>query len=174
MVKELYTYTDYCKQCGTYRQKSSFFLKKEPSLHKNQFFSLIWGYAVFALHSVFEVLAEHDIRGYEKWDALIYSTKQPSVTVAQLVAPTIACPGFIPEDDLRRVTCTQCGFTKYYPRVRGVMRINSALVSGVDIEQTYEWFGDGHDPHREILVSNRFVRLALEQGWRGIRFKVWN
>ena len=57
--------------------------------------------------------------------------------------------------------------------MRGVMYLaRTALVSDVDILQTYEWFGSGHSAYREFLVSNRFAKLILEKGWRGIKLKV--
>jgi hypothetical protein len=57
--------------------------------------------------------------------------------------------------------------------MRGVMYLKrDALLPGVDLMQTYEWFGSGHSAYREIIVSNRFARLILEQGWKGVRMKV--
>jgi hypothetical protein len=47
-----------------------------------------------------------------------------------------------------------------------------ALVRGVDIMQTHEWFGSGHSAYREILVSSKFARLVLDQGWKGVALKV--
>ena len=46
-----------------------------------------------------------------------------------------------------------------------------AVARGVDIAQTHEWFGSGHSAYREILVSSKFARLVLDQGWKGVVLK---
>lgn len=166
-------YKDHCPACGTFQQATSFRLKKEPHLGKQDFMSLFWTYALFCTPHVFDELEAHGIRGYEKWDAIIHKIALPSQKVSQLYVPTVANPGLVRAEDLKREICSACGFTKYYPHMRGVMYLaRTAVVSDVDILQTYEWFGSGHSAYRELLVSNRFAKLILEKGWRGIRLKV--
>ena len=168
-----YNYEDHCRECGTFRQKSSFFLQKEPSLRKNDFMCLIWTWTFFCRYQVFDQLAQYQVRGYEQWDAIIHSTKQPSAQVAQLIVPQIAQPGLTGVEDLPRVECSTCGITKYHPHLRGVMYLDRTAISrDTDLLQTYEWFGHGHHAHREVLVSQRLAKLALERKWKGIRFKV--
>ena len=42
----------------------------------------------------------------------------------------------------------------------------------MDVAVTDEWFGSGARlGYREILISNRFARLILERGWRGVALK---
>jgi hypothetical protein len=164
---------NWCYDCGTFRQKSSYFLQKEPSLRKNSFFSLLWTYTFFCKHEVFDILSDHHIHGFEKWDALIYKTKQPSTMVAQLVTTQAAKASLLRVDDLSGTVCTKCGITKYHYHKLGVMYLQQDALNGdFDILHSYEWFGDGHAAHQEMLVSNRFARLALEYQWKGIRFKV--
>lgn len=166
-------YEDHCPECGTFRQASNFRLKQEPYLGRKDFMSLFWTYALFCTPHVFDELKAHGIRGYEKWDAVIHKTDVPSQKVSQLYVPTVANPGLMRAEDLKRETCLACGLTKYYPHMRGVMYLaRTALVADVDILQTYEWFGSGHSAYRELLVSNRFAKLILEKGWRGIKLKV--
>jgi hypothetical protein len=47
-----------------------------------------------------------------------------------------------------------------------------ALPSKLDIFQTYEWFGSGHNAFREVIISNRMAKLIIQNGWRGVRLKV--
>jgi hypothetical protein len=172
-LRDRINWEDWCYECGTFRQKSSYFLKKEPHLRKNSFFSLIWAYTFFCTHQVFDALSTQKIRGYGKWDAVIYKTKQPSTTVAQLLAAELAKPGLTQVDDLPRTTCEKCGITKYHPHKLGIMYFKREVLDvDLDILQSDEWFGDGHMAYREMIVSSRFARLAIENGWRGIRFKV--
>ena len=59
------------------------------------------------------------------------------------------------------------------PHKRGVMYYDrSAFPQNVDVLETNEWFGDGHMAYRELLVSKSFAELAIEEAWKGIRFKV--
>ena len=62
---------------------------------------------------------------------------------------------------------------RYYPHVRGKMYLDrNALTPGLDIMQSFEWFGSGHSAFREILISNRLARLIIERGWKGVALKV--
>jgi hypothetical protein len=166
-------YKDHCPACGTFQQAASFRLKKELNLGRKDFVSLYWTYALFCAPYVFDELEAHGIRGYEKWDAIIHKTDVPSQKVSQLYVPTIANPGLVKAEGLRREKCSACGLTKYYPHMKGVMYLaREALVPDTDIIQTHEWFGSGRSAYREVLISNRFAKLILEKGWQGIRLKV--
>lgn len=172
-LREFPNYQNYCSKCGTHQQVGSFFLKKEPYLRANDFMSLFWTSAIFGKHAVFDSLATHQIRGYEKVDALLQKTKFSSTVVAQLMPTTVAKPGLVVTDELTGVTCATCGIIKYLPLKREKLRLQQTfLPEDVDILATHEWFGDGSMAYREMLVSNRFARLATKNGWKGIRFKV--
>jgi len=167
-------YVGKCPQCGAgYRQKAPFHLAKEPRLGRHSFMSLYWAYTVFTTPQVLAILDATDIRGYERWDALMHRTGQPSQVVSQLFFPVIAEPGLAEEDKLQPETCPQCGLTKYGYHKRGYMRLKrAALRSDVDVQLTHEWFGSGgHSGFREILISNRLARLILENNWRGVSLK---
>ncbi|MGB3218578.1 MAG: hypothetical protein WBD79_14365 [Anaerolineae bacterium] len=172
---ELATYAHECPQCGVgYRQQAPFHLAKEPRLGRHSFMSLYWAaYSVFATPNVLDVLAAQGIRGYERWDALIHRTGQPSQVVSQLFFPIVAGPGLAEEDKLQPETCPQCGLTKYGYHKRGYMRIKrAALRSDVVVQLTHEWIGSGgHSGFREILISNRLARLILENNWHGVSLK---
>lgn len=166
-------YADHCPECGTFRQVSSFQLKKEPNLGKHDFMTLIWGSALFCTPKVLKELEAHHIQGYEVWKAIIHQTDLPSQKVSQLFIPTVAKPGLVRVDDLKREYCSTCHTTKYYPHMKGIMYLKrEAIVPGVDFLESHEWFGDGHAAYREILVSNKVARLILEKGWQGVALKV--
>ena len=93
--------------------------------------------------------------------------------ISQLFIPGVAGPALLQDDDLERKKCPLCNVIKYYPHKRGVMYLKrDSILPDVDIMNTYEWFGSGHSAYREIIVSNRFARLIIEKGWRGVRMKV--
>jgi hypothetical protein len=171
-VRNPINYEQHCPECGTFLQTASFRLKKEPALGKNAFVSLYWTYALFCAVQLLTELEAHEIRGYEIWDAIIHRINAPSERVSQLFIPHVTQPGLVRVEELRREMCPLCHVTKYYPYMRGVMYLkHDALVPEVDIMQTYEWFGSGHSAYREVLVSNRFARLVIDQGWKGVALK---
>jgi len=166
-------YDSFCRQCGTFRQKTSFRVKKEPSLGKNDFVSLYWTYALFSTTQVLGEFEAQGTRGYEVWPLVIHKTNTPSEEVSQLFIPTIMSPGLMKAEDLKKQTCPECHVTKYYSHMRGVMYLKrDSLVPDVDLMQTHEWFGGGHAAYREILVSNKLARLVIDKGWQGVTFKV--
>jgi hypothetical protein len=166
------TYTSHCPQCGTFQQGSSFRIKKEPGLGKNDFMSMFWMYALFCTPKVLKELETHQIQGYEIWNVIIHNTDLPAQKVSQLYIPAIAQEGLSQVDDLKRQYCYTCQTTKYFPHMKGIMYLKKEVVNlNFDIMQTYEWFGDGHAAYREILISNRLAKLILDQNWKGIALK---
>lgn len=172
-VKNPINYSDYCHQCGTFRQISGFRLKKEPIMGRNSFMTLHWGYANFCIPSVLQVLKECEIHGFEVWDAIINNTNKPSRIMSQIFTLHTAKPGLINRENLDYTVCPLCGITKYVPHLRGNMNFKrEAFDNQLDIFQTHEWFGSGHHAHREVLVSNRLASLIIENAWQGIQLKV--
>jgi hypothetical protein len=166
-------YGEHCPQCGIFRQTTNFRLRTEPNLVKNDFMSLYWTYALFCTPEVLGELQAHKIQGYEIWDAIIHKTGVPSKKVFQLFIPSIVKPGLVQAKDLMKETCSSCNVTRYYPHKRGILYLErEALSPNVDIVQTYEWFGSGYAAYREILVSNKFARLIIDKGWKGVALKV--
>jgi hypothetical protein len=45
----------------------------------------------------------------------------------------------------------------------------TALKANLDFQLTDEWFGSGANARREILASQRVVRLILENKWKGAK-----
>jgi hypothetical protein len=167
------SYENVCPQCGIYIQTKNLRLKKEPSLGKNSFMSLIWANEVFCTSDVLVGLETIGAIGYSPWDAIIHKTGQPSKIIHQLFVPRIALPGLVIDKYLKWVVCSTCGIKKYYPHWRGIMYLRKeAMVSEIDFILTNEWFGSGLIAFRELLVSNRVATLIIDKGWQGVRFKV--
>lgn len=173
-LKESPNYDDWCGECGSFRQVSAFFIKAEPKTRRYDFMSLYWTSALFAVPRVFAALEAHEINGYERWPVFIYKTKEPSAIVSQLYISAATAPTVVQAADLEPFTCDHCGALKYQRyHKRGIMYLRrEAIPTGVDLFETYEWFGEGHQPRREVIVSNRFVKLAYAEQWKGLNFKV--
>jgi hypothetical protein len=164
-----------CPWCGVYEQKGSIKFYNEPSMRKNAFLTLNGSCEIFALSKVLEELQAFGVKGLELLDVNIHKTKQVSGSVKQLYLPKTMEPGLIGTHDMRQVICPQCGVTKYYSHLKGVMRFKQEIVlSDTDFMRTYEWFGVGKVSFREILVSNRVAQFVLDKKWAGVRFKVVN
>lgn len=172
--REHFNYSFKCKKCGVFHQKSGFYLKMEPKMGKNDFMSLNWTSAVFAVPRVFAALEANHIKGYEQWPALIYKTKEPSTNVSQLYVQALDQPAVVNAIELQPIICQSCGLIKYQKHhQRGVMYLTrEAIPTGLDMFETYEWFGEGFQPYRELIVSNKVAQLAYAEGWRGVTFKV--
>lgn len=162
-----------CSTCAIYQQIAPMHIAKEPHMGKKSFTHTIWTMETFCTPDVFQGLKEINAKGYESWDVILHKSRQISEKVRQLYVPSIASPGFLAEEDLGRVTCPECGTTKYYANMRGIMKIKKeAIIPDVDFMLTNEWFGSGYIAWREILVSNRVASMILDKGWQGLRFKV--
>lgn len=163
-----------CSQCGIYKEQQQFKyrIKKEPRLGKKSFISLYWTYALFAIPSVFDELIRRRIKGFEVWPVLIHKTNTPAQNAAQIYVPSMTRASMVPEADLKRNVCPECGTIKYLPHKRGYMSFTPELLkSGLDFMLSREWFGDGQTAYREILISNRMARLILENEWQGVKLK---
>lgn len=128
---------------------------------------------MFATPEVFTVFNANQFQGYETRDAIIRRTRQLSQVVKRFVVPHVAEPGLVDEDKQQSETCLSCGLTKYLYHKRGYMHLHrQSLTTEVDFQLTHEWFGSGSgNAFREYLVSQRAVRVILEQGWRGVTLK---
>ena len=137
--------------------------------------SLFWTSAICAVPRVFSALDTEGILGYDRWPVYLHKTNDPSTTISLLFIPQVAQqPALVNADDLVPFVCEACGALKYKRyHNRGVMYLRKEVIpSDVDFFQTYEWFIDGFQPWREIIVSNRVAQLAYAEKWRGVTFKV--
>jgi hypothetical protein len=165
--------TNVCTTCGIYNQPNPMWLYKEPGLRKNSFMRSYNSSELFAIKQVFSELRLVGARGYEIRNVLINKTREPSEKILQLYIPFLTNSGLLEEETMRKVTCHECGVTKYFVHKKGIMRFTrDAVVPDVDFMQTFEWFGGGLHSFREIIVSNRIAQLILDKNWKGVRFKI--
>jgi hypothetical protein len=162
-----------CPKCGAgYTQNAPYRISKEPRMGKNDFVTLYWTNTVLGKKQVISQLHEHDMRGYDIWDVILHRTGIPSGVVSQILPVQITSDGLSHENKLKSVTCDYCGITKFAYHSKGYMHYaRDAIRDDVDILYTSEWFGSGGTAFHEILISNRFVRYALDGGWKGIALK---
>ena len=168
------TYGWTCRSCGLEsEQKAAFRIKKELGMGRQDFVTLYWTYSILCTQRVVRKIQEADLHGVEIWPVVLHSRDVPSAVLSQLVFPTVAKPGLDPRDKDEPEYCGDCGITKYGYHSRGYMHIRrEALHEDADAQLTSEWFGsDTKTGHREILISNRFARLILAEGWRGVSLK---
>jgi hypothetical protein len=166
-------YADQCSKCGVgWRQITPFRIKKEPKLGKNQFSSFGGGFELFCTPLVLEEFARHGINGFETQPIILDKENCPAESLQQLVVTTIAEPAIAEElvehERYSQTDCLVCGQTWHVHYTRGMLPLRkSALKANVDFQLTNEWFGSGANARREILASQRVVRLILENKWKG-------
>jgi hypothetical protein len=84
--------------------------------------------------------------------------------------PNIAEPGLHHQFKIHPEVCPLCGVTKYGVYKRGYIHMyRESLLNDTDIQMTNEWFGSGTKTgFRQILISNRFAKVILDEKWLGI------
>lgn len=166
-------YEQVCRSCGTFQQRDPFRIKSEPNLRGNDFMTLIWGRPIFGTNEVIAVLEEENISGFEPWEVLIHSTGIPSQRIQQLKITDQSEPGFLDAGAVGYEDCKECGERKYFAHRQGVMRYRrDAILEGVDIFSSHEWFGaGGRSAYREVFISPRLAELIVKKGWNGVAMK---
>ena len=150
-----------------------FQLKKEPSLGKNQFSSFGSGFELFCTPLVLDAFAAQGISGFETWPLLLKKTGEPVGGLKQIIVTETAAPAIAEEmvehERYGQTDCPVCGRTWHAHYVRGVLPMRrGALKTGTDFQLTNEWFGNGRTARREILASQRVVRMILDNKWQGV------
>lgn len=166
-------YIEQCPNCGAgWRQIKPFRIKQEPRLGKNQFCGFGSGFELFCTPEVLEEFSRQGVAGFETWPLLLEKNNEPAKSLKQIVVTGVADPA-IAEDLVERerysqTDCPVCGQTWHSHYIRGMLPLRrSALKTNVDFQLTNEWFGNGRTARREILVSQRIVRLILDNKWKG-------
>jgi hypothetical protein len=167
-------YKDYCSSCGTFEQTSSFQIRAEPNLRTFNFMTFAWADAIFCRHFVIQEFRAEGIDDFETVPVLNLKTHNNSEKIVQIKPIKRTSPGLITPKDMKVHECAVCGEIKYSYHLRGIMQYKrSAISSGADMLETHEWFGVGsRRASREVFVSNQFARLAINQNWKSLRFKV--
>ena len=168
------TFRKKCSSCGLeFVQKAPFRIKKEAKLGKYDFVSLHWTYAIFATQQVVDKVKAAGLKGIEVWPVMLHRENRPSDVISQLLFSHVSEPSLDDREKLDPEPCSECGVTKYAFHKRGYMHLKrAALRNDVDAQHTYEWFGSGTKwGFQEILISNRFARMIIEEGWKGVVLK---
>lgn len=167
-------YDEFCKSCGIYKQTKTYRIAREPKLGKNSFMSLVWtGDSLFTTPEVLCVWKENQITGCEPWNVILHKENSPAKSILQVFIPQVTLPGLLANENLSHVICHNCGTKKYeYHRYGKMYYKKNSIPTGIDIIRTNEWFGAGHLAFQEILISNKLVKVILENKWQGLTMKV--
>jgi hypothetical protein len=157
-----YDLADWCETCGVgMRQKAPFQMKREPK----------WGRrAIMQLHWVYDELFVTP----EVWSRVfkqagvacrpVLNTKGAELqTVVQLVVDVAMS---VMADGLPAAQCERCGRTKYLPFTRGPFPAFRSEPT-VSMVRTVEYFGDGGQADRPLIVSQAIARALTDASVRG-------
>jgi len=130
--------------------------------------------AFFCTPRVLREFEAHQIKGYEGWNVIISKSRLPSQRISQLFVSNETSSGLLDGGDLAPVRCPKCHITRYSHHQRGMMQYKRDALNPeeLDIVRSFEWFGSGRDAYQEVFVSNRVVKIIIDNRWKGVRFKV--
>jgi hypothetical protein len=160
--------------CGVgFTQIGPFHIAKEPFLRIHDFYRPSWTYVLFCSNKVISQIMENGISGVEIREVILHNTNLLSKVVSQLIFPHVTTPVLGEVDKIDPWTCPLCGITKYAYHKHGYMHLkNNQIRHDLDAQVTYEWFGTGTATgHREIIISNRFASIIVENNWHGVTLK---
>jgi hypothetical protein len=166
-------FSGFCSKCGTgWSQIAPFQLKREPKIGRNQFCGFGSGFELFCTSLVLGEFSSCKIGGFETWPLILEEGHEPIESLKQIMVTEVAEPA-IAEDLVEherycQTDCPVCGQTWHAHYIRGMLPLRrTALKPNVDFQLTNEWFGNGRTARREMLISQRVVRLILENKWKG-------
>lgn len=164
-----YDDSEFCNKCGCgLTQKSNFKVKKSPSWGKKNFLMLNWiEDELFVSGRTAEVLENSELKGFNLLDVLYSKKNIPIDNMKQILVKEILKPGMIIGDEYieKEIVCNQCNCNKFISRSRGIYYKKDVFKEiDVDIIKSDEMFGDGYAAQRDIIVSNAFYKLVIENG----------
>ena len=159
-----------CPTCGSGKEQiAPIHLKGEPKLGRKQFMAIYWVYKYFAIPEVFDILNDEGITGFEAFPCLHYKSLDELKSVKQIKVTSVLPPALI-SDNLVRDWST-CDHVKHNAIQRGMTKFTEQVLDGQpDVIYTNEWFGSGHQAFRLILASSRFVKVFMDNKWKGLSF----
>ena len=166
-------FQDDCKKCGSgWKQIAPFRFNGEPKLGKNQFCGFGGGFELFCTQLVLDVFKQHNINSFETQPIILNKEKRPIENLRQIIVTEMAEPAVAEElverERYNQTDCLICGRTLHAHYIRGILPLRkAALKPNVDFQLTNEWFWNTSSSRHEILVSQRVVRLILENKWKG-------
>jgi hypothetical protein len=166
-------YVDQCPTCGIgWRQVRPFRIKKEPELKRHAFCSFGSGFELVCTPTVLEGFARQRVTGFDIGPIILDGSEAACSKTKQILVKEIAGPAiaeeFVERERYNQTDCSVCGNTWHAYYVRGMLPLRrSALNPHIDFQLTNEWFGNGANARREILISQKVTRLILSNQWRG-------
>jgi hypothetical protein len=166
--KVSFDYENECHECGIgLLQKAPIRIKGEPNLKNNDFISIFWTYAIFSRPEVLNTIMENNIRGFEMFPVINHSSNLPLETVKQMRIINELSPCLV-ADNLQ-IDERKCGHVKYYDISHVKKKYKrQAFNNCPDLIRTSEWFGTGYEAYQLILASANFVKVFMENNWKGL------
>lgn len=159
-----------CRKCGIgLVQNAPFRFRKAPTTTRSHLIQLNWVFGEFFVskeaRSQIEIAG---ISGIQFESPVHHKTGAPisgwfHMRIYEHVATKVDASGLMVE------TCAECAQSKLnHPQSEMLKFGSTCRDSGLDVYRTIEWFGSGSCAYNAVLVSQRFVRLILENKWRGV------
>ena len=185
--------TSYCPRCGIGRiQDRPYRLKPQKQPKRYHFFSPGWDHqSLFCTTEVQSLLQENRVSG-TKFIHPVQNGNGSEIPFLVQIFPARELPsGIIPLGQFA-VDCEPnnqerweppasafwnqrppyCGRTKYHVpyRTRLVHYKKETFANAEDVVLSHEWFGSGGHAMQQVIVSRKFVSIALDKGLKGLEF----
>jgi hypothetical protein len=159
-----------CDRCGMGGvQVAPFRLRKAPTRKGPRLLQLNWVFDEFFVSSAARRHIEAAGHLGLRFEDVVLHGPGAAVPGWFQVRITEVLPPCIDTDGLVAEKCGSCSRIKYnYPCGEMLRLLSPPPESTLDIVKTSEWFGSGASARRLVLVSQPFVRMILDGGWRGV------
>lgn len=185
--KTTFNLDNYCDLCAIGKiQNAPFRLKSVPKQHNNQFWGLFWENApLFVRQEAKNILEKENIQGIRFSKPVLHKTNLEIEGFYQLHIETVLTKGF-DSYNTKTITCKInneenlntgvnpdcCGRIKFHhPMIGGYLFDKTIFHPGVDIAETYEYFGSGGSADKLVMVSKRFKEIVEKNKLKGLSFK---
>lgn len=163
-----------CEHCSIgFHQIAPFRVRRTPRDHSRaRVFQLNWVFDEFFVSTVGRTAMEAlGLSGARFCSPVLHKTKEPctgwhQIQIDQVLDPVVDAKLLTPE------RCPSCHRTKFnFPTREPLTLLGQLPTATPDIAKLSEWFGSGGNAFRAAIVSQRFVKVMLEQRWRGIELR---
>jgi len=185
-LNETFNLENYCDLCGIGKfQNVPFRLKTEPKQPNNQFWGLHWEFEpIFIRQETRNILEKEQIKGIRFSQPVLHKKNIPVKGFYQVHIDTILSKGF-DSYNTKTITCKInneegcntnpvskcCGRIKFHhPMIGGYLFDKKIFNPGIDIVESYEYFGSGGCANRLQIVSKRLKQLVEKNKLKGLLF----
>ncbi|QVL31343.1 hypothetical protein KIH39_21225 [Telmatocola sphagniphila] len=168
-LKKTYDEIEYCSICGIgLKQREQFILQKEPKWGSKQILQLNW---IFDEYFVTPEVWELVFKPFRISSIPVSKLKtgNPLATVVQLKVSDV-CEPLTPFNRLNSVRCDKCGRSKYASHTKGPFP-HVVMPKNSHIAKTAEYFGNGANAYKEIIVSRSLYHAIVLNRLKGADFK---